>query len=100
MGVGSRFGCMPPSTELQSSSGGPDRHVENRFAAAAPRDIFALHGLRGLAILLVIPHNADLLRPPLPLALYPAALVMHCARFLNMKRWLAAIAPEMAATLR
>ena len=41
------------------------------------RHIPALDGIRALAILLVIPHNIDLLRPPIPLAAYPVALVMH-----------------------
>lgn len=45
--------------------------------AASLRHIPALDGLRALAILLVIPHNVDLLRPPLPLAAYPIALLMH-----------------------
>jgi peptidoglycan/LPS O-acetylase OafA/YrhL len=44
---------------------------------AGPAHIPALDGIRALAILLVIPHNLDLLRPPLPLAAYPAALLMH-----------------------
>jgi peptidoglycan/LPS O-acetylase OafA/YrhL len=45
--------------------------------AASLRYIPALDGVRALAILLVIPHNVDLLRPPLPLAAYPVALLMH-----------------------
>ena len=46
-------------------------------AASRPHHIPALDGIRALAILLVIPHNVDLLRPPLPLAAYPVALLMH-----------------------
>lgn len=41
------------------------------------RHIPALDGVRAIAIALVIPHNIDLLRPPVPLAAYPVALVMH-----------------------
>jgi peptidoglycan/LPS O-acetylase OafA/YrhL len=41
------------------------------------RYIPSLDGIRAIAITLVIPHNIDLLRPPVPLVAYPAALVMH-----------------------
>jgi peptidoglycan/LPS O-acetylase OafA/YrhL len=43
----------------------------------APRHIPALDGLRALAILLVIPHNLDMLGAPVPLFLYPVAALMH-----------------------
>jgi peptidoglycan/LPS O-acetylase OafA/YrhL len=46
-------------------------------AAEIGRHIPALDGIRALAILLVVPHNVDLLRPPVPLAAYPLALTMH-----------------------
>ena len=46
-------------------------------ASTGQSHIPALDGVRAVAILLVIPHNVDLLRPPLPLAAYPAALLMH-----------------------
>jgi peptidoglycan/LPS O-acetylase OafA/YrhL len=41
------------------------------------RHIPALDGIRALAILLVVPHNVDLLRPPVPSVDYPAVLLLH-----------------------
>src|SRR5580698_4874390 len=52
----------------------PEDPVE---ATEIGRHIPALDGLRALAILLVVPHNVDLLRPPVPRADYPIALLMH-----------------------
>ena len=51
--------------------------VDAAEAAEIGRHIPGLDGLRALAILLVIPHNLDLLRPPVPLALYPVVTLMH-----------------------
>src|SRR5207244_2309640 len=46
-------------------------------AAEVSRHIPALDGIRALAILLVIPHNLDLLRPPVPAIDYPAVIFLH-----------------------
>jgi peptidoglycan/LPS O-acetylase OafA/YrhL len=46
-------------------------------AAEVSRHIPALDGIRALAILLVIPHNVDLLRPPVPTVDYPAVIFLH-----------------------
>jgi peptidoglycan/LPS O-acetylase OafA/YrhL len=46
-------------------------------AAEVSRHIPALDGIRALAILLVIPHNVDLLRPPVPRLDYPAVILLH-----------------------
>jgi len=43
----------------------------------AEKHIPALDGIRALAILLVIPHNADFLSRPYPALVYPFALVAH-----------------------
>lgn len=51
--------------------------AETTPSAEVSRHIPALDGIRALAILLVIPHNVDLLRPPVPLIDYPAALYLH-----------------------
>ncbi len=51
--------------------------VDAAESAEIGRHIPGLDGLRALAILLVIPHNLDLLRPPIPLALYPMVTLMH-----------------------
>jgi peptidoglycan/LPS O-acetylase OafA/YrhL len=51
--------------------------VDAAESAEIGRHIPGLDGLRALAILLVIPHNLDLLRPPVPLALYPVVTLMH-----------------------
>jgi len=51
--------------------------VDAAESAEIGRHIPGLDGLRALAILLVIPHNLDLLRPPVPLALYPMVTLMH-----------------------
>jgi peptidoglycan/LPS O-acetylase OafA/YrhL len=50
---------------------------DNSHAAEVSRYIPALDGIRALAILLVIPHNLDLLRPPVPRIDYPAVIVLH-----------------------
>ncbi len=46
-------------------------------AAEVSRHIPALDGMRALAILLVIPHNVDLLRPPVPRLDIPIAIFLH-----------------------
>jgi len=46
-------------------------------SAEIGRHIPALDGIRALAILLVVPHNVDLLRPPVPATDYPVVLAMH-----------------------
>jgi peptidoglycan/LPS O-acetylase OafA/YrhL len=46
-------------------------------AAAVSPYIPALDGLRAIAILLVIPHNVDVLHPPYPTALLPVVAAMH-----------------------
>ena len=55
------------------SAGGNDKLA----AAEVSRHIPALDGIRALAILLVIPHNVDLLRPPVPAIDYPAVIFLH-----------------------
>jgi peptidoglycan/LPS O-acetylase OafA/YrhL len=45
-------------------------------AAVSPY-IHALDGIRALAILLVIPHNIDLLHPPYSAAVWPAVMLTH-----------------------
>jgi peptidoglycan/LPS O-acetylase OafA/YrhL len=51
--------------------------VDSSPSAAVSRHIPALDGIRALAILLVMPHNIDLLTPPVPLWAYPAIMVTH-----------------------
>ena len=51
--------------------------VDAAESAEIGRHIPGLDGLRALAILLVVPHNLDLLRPPVPLILYPVVTLMH-----------------------
>lgn len=46
-------------------------------AAEVSRHIPALDGVRALAILLVVPHNANMLTLPIPAVDYPAALLMN-----------------------
>jgi peptidoglycan/LPS O-acetylase OafA/YrhL len=46
-------------------------------SAEVSRHVPPLDGIRALAILLVLPHNIDLLRPPVPLLAYPAIMVTH-----------------------
>jgi peptidoglycan/LPS O-acetylase OafA/YrhL len=51
--------------------------VEGGSSTEVGRHIPALDGIRALAILLVIPHNLDLLRPPIPAIDYPVVTLMH-----------------------
>ncbi len=44
---------------------------------SVPKHMPALDGLRAIAILLVIPHNLDILVAPIPALAQPAALLMH-----------------------
>jgi peptidoglycan/LPS O-acetylase OafA/YrhL len=51
--------------------------VDAATSAEIGRHIPGLDGLRALAILLVIPHNLDLLRPPIRSIEYPVVILMH-----------------------
>jgi peptidoglycan/LPS O-acetylase OafA/YrhL len=51
--------------------------VDPNPSAEVSRHIPALDGIRALAILLVMPHNIDLLTPPVPLFAYPAIMLTH-----------------------
>jgi peptidoglycan/LPS O-acetylase OafA/YrhL len=50
---------------------------DNVAAAAVSPHIPALDGIRALAILLVIPHNIDVIRSPYPAVVFPLVAVMH-----------------------
>lgn len=52
------------------------RSPDDSAAAVSPY-IPALDGIRALAILLVIPHNVDLIGSPYPAVLFPLVAVMH-----------------------
>ncbi len=60
-------GCYNPAIDITAG----------RVSRKVSRHIPALDGIRALAILLVVPHNVDLLRPPVPSVDYPIVLLLH-----------------------
>jgi peptidoglycan/LPS O-acetylase OafA/YrhL len=53
------------------------RTLEDTSSTQVSRHIPALDGVRALAILLVIPHNVDVLQAPFPAFDYPLVALMH-----------------------